>query len=178
MYEELQKSNIAGGEDGSLYNVPIHNLNMFLDNDILSSRQAGSHNKIFWYKIMYNACDLCPQGKLHVWWGLVMHLNNSIVKVSGCASSEHLYTLSVVCPTLHTLGGCWKPEENALLESSSRDRYLVETVLIHSQTAYTFFFIVSNSLENSLWIPQACTYISPCHTLCMTGRYQVFVKNI
>ena len=38
----------------------------------------------------------------------------------------------VVCPTLHTWGGCWENVGDVLLESSSRGSYLVRIVTIHS----------------------------------------------
>ena len=44
-----------------------------------------------------------------------------------------------------------------------------------TQMAYTFSFIVVNVFRK-LWISQ--TPISHCHTLCMTGRYGVFVRDM
>ena len=81
-----------------------------------------------------------------------------------------------ICPTLHTWGRCWRKEGDLLSESSPRGQ-LASTQLRLSQStqmAYTFSFVVLD-----LWkiLCEFHKHSSPCHTLCMTGRYGVYVRG-
>ena len=89
--------------------------------------------------------------------------------------------LSMVCPTWHTLGRCWRKKGNLALESSPRGWYLVGIVKtsrkiheqlrlddhyiwfiyeFHSNCIYILFHYVKVSLENS-----TDTHISRSHTV-------------
>ena len=103
--------------------------------------------------------------------------------------------LSMVCPTWHTWGRCWRKKGNLALESSPRGRYLVGIVKtsrkIHeqpwglmtivttdlytssNQISYIFSFIMLKCLWKIPQIP-----IHPCHTLYTRGRYGVLVRDM
>ena len=80
--------------------------------------------------------------------------------------------LSMVCATRHTWGRCWRKEGDLLLESFPRGWHFVGIVPISLKLHYIYFRLWH------LWKLSGELPISPCHTLCTTGRYVVLVGDM
>ena len=52
--------------------------------------------------------------------------------------------LSMVCPTLHTWGTCWRKEGDLLLESSPKGWYVVRIVPFNSNGIHILFCCVKH----------------------------------
>ena len=90
------------------------------------------YEKVSWYIVQYIGTHIVLLSEASICWFLVSHQVLPLCASPVCnpcmqCGRMGIMRLSMVCPTWHTWGRCWRKKENLALESSPRG-YLVGIV--------------------------------------------------